>query len=544
MLRHDAMKIAASLAVVSLVALTLLNQGNVPLSGPRRLTVFTPARPQSEDKAPRPQAAAPSSAERLRLLNAKLRSKGVPSSAYSVKILSSEAPQRQGGACDIRLARRDKEPLVTVRPDAWADKPGVVNASKVVLMAPDPSGSVHPTSLASVLARAGHLARYTGLDSSADLSAEPRDDRVLVRFQTAFLPAGDGAEFAPEATGCPSRGENQPRAALLMSTAAGLSLEAAAAGPGPQQLLEHRPDSRGSVHRHWLQAKPSDPQNQVPGGKSLGSGTGAVLVAQVPLAYQPTARESLHQAFMADELVPITLVNRRHRRQGQRAGVPTAPARDALPSPARTRTGSEQDVVPRAPELRLERDDQDFVRVTLTLYRTISQPFPTDADVAAAVDDLERLYAGAGAAHTRVSDRVSGLLKTALAPEQAAMRHAGKGHGADVWNKAAILAAGTFPMDLDEAAPADRGTYLCLPRDPPMHGAGACGSHAPILCGSCSQLTRATANSAPHGRLQTVETRQDDSKRAPQPRPSCRHIHWVRSHDRTLTVPSFKIWRP
>merc|ERR1712217_1020517 len=64
---------------------------------------------------------------------------------------------------------------------------------------------------------------------------------------------------------------------------------------------------------------------------------------------------------------------------------------------ARVSRGSEFDVWPGLSVVEPERHTGEHVTVTVVVYNTVAEGVPSEADVVAAIDDLEALYAACGA---------------------------------------------------------------------------------------------------------------------------------------------------
>merc|ERR1719428_2349891 len=84
----------------------------------------------------------------------------------------------------------------------------------------------------------------------------------------------------------------------------------------------------------------------------------------------------------------------------QSAGAPwrrlrggAAPQRVGAANAARVSRGSEHDVWPGLSVKDPERNASEHVTVTVVIYNTVADGIPSEADVIAAIDDLEDLYA-------------------------------------------------------------------------------------------------------------------------------------------------------
>merc|ERR1719389_1403339 len=100
---------------------------------------------------------------------------------------------------------------------------------------------------------------YAGLPSTTDLSRVELDKKVSIRFQTTFLPVGEdelaSMEFCSEAYNYNTKSDADPRNLVLLCTSQGLAVQQD--GSGAQRLFHHAVDSKGAIHRYWLEAERS-----------------------------------------------------------------------------------------------------------------------------------------------------------------------------------------------------------------------------------------------------------------------------------------------
>merc|ERR1719352_1463141 len=83
--------------------------------------------------------------------------------------------------------------------------------------------------------------------------------------------------------------------------------------------------------------------------------------------------------------------------RGCRRGVPPEGMQRGTANAARVSRGSEFDVWPGLSVKDPERNGSEHVTVTVVIYNTVADGVPSEADVIAAIDDLEDLYAKCGA---------------------------------------------------------------------------------------------------------------------------------------------------
>jgi hypothetical protein len=89
---------------------------------------------------------------------------------------------------------------------------------------------------------------------------------------------------------------------------------------------------------------------------------------------------------------------------------PHAPPRQGIANAARVSIGTEVDVWSGLTVKEPRRSISEHLTITVVMYNTITSGVPSEADVVAAIDDLERLYAACGA-HGRLSDSAFDFMK-------------------------------------------------------------------------------------------------------------------------------------
>jgi hypothetical protein len=385
--------------------------------------------------------------ETLEQINSVLKeSTDGPYSNYSCKTVSWDDVQRGtvggGLSCwgsnitDTRLYAKDGRQLFTVRGDNWNERLGKVTANDLALIASDEDGGggskeLRPVTLRSVLSNISKYGKYAnlGIDSLLD---EKLDDAVSVRFQTTFLPVGEGEkqalEFAPEAYNYNTMDDEDPRNLVLLCTTQGLAIQQD--GRGAKKLFHHAKDD-GTIKRFWLEAESSSHKvggsqvegaeeredalkrgkatSAVIGTKAIGTRFNVLMTIQVPLRqkekkqimfgsakFAPTGSSSPGLAgesemfysagcIVSDCLSEETGVDSapKFRRLMKKSGKSTA---------ARVSKGSEYDSWDGLTVKEPKRHPDEHVTATIVMYYTCSGGVPSAADVKSAIDDLEELY--------------------------------------------------------------------------------------------------------------------------------------------------------
>ena len=227
---------------------------------------------------------------------------------------------------------------------------------------------------------------------------------------------------------------------MLLSTTQGVAFQVD--GAAGSKLFHHHVDAAGKVHRHWLEAERT--AHQVGGAQTetlaeqadalargkatacvigpqcMGTRFNVLMTVQVPLKqHTPPPRAFGAPAFGAPAFgaaaggglfgAPPASFGAPMCFGGAIAGsigtVPLATAEKAAASPtgianaARVSYGSEHDVwsglagYAKTPV----RHESEHITITIVLYNVVAGGVPSEADVAAAIDDLERLYASCAA---------------------------------------------------------------------------------------------------------------------------------------------------
>jgi len=223
----------------------------------------------------------------------------------------------------------------------------------------------------------------------------------------------------------------------LLSTTQGVAFQVD--GAAGSKLFHHHVDAAGKVHRHWLEAERT--AHQVGGAQTetlaeqadalargkatacvigpqcMGTRFNVLMTVQVPLKQQmPSPRAGVfgcagfgggclfgapagQAAFGAapKAAAPKAPAAFGAAMTGSIGAVPLSPT--GIANAARVSYGSEHDVWSgltgylKTPV----RHESEHITITVVLYNVVAGGVPSEADVAAAIDDLERLYAACAA---------------------------------------------------------------------------------------------------------------------------------------------------
>eukprot|EP00304_Pavlova_gyrans_P006914 CAMPEP_0206051146 /NCGR_PEP_ID=MMETSP1466-20131121/30771_1 /ASSEMBLY_ACC=CAM_ASM_001126 /TAXON_ID=44452 /ORGANISM="Pavlova gyrans, Strain CCMP608" /LENGTH=497 /DNA_ID=CAMNT_0053426269 /DNA_START=33 /DNA_END=1526 /DNA_ORIENTATION=+ len=376
---------------------------------------------------------------------------------------------------DTYLRSRNGEQLFTVRPDNWNEKLGRVSARDVAVVAghtlPEEGRGLAPMTLRDFLARIGEHGAYAGLDPAENLLVDALDDEVSIRFQTTFIPIDGGnargtLEFSTEAYNYNTTDDEDPRNLVLLCTTQGVAVQQD--GAGSKRLFHHAIDAAGTVHRYWLEAERSDhrvggPQKEsqaeradalargkatssVIGIRALGQRFNVLMTVQLPLSqqkqvkrapmsvsYSPTS-PSVNECFAGacfdeseddDDGLSCSLFEDEgnelatpethflDQRSAPRSASWGAP-RTGVSNAARVSRGAEHDTWSGLSVKRPTRHANEHVTVTVVMYNTVAGGVPTAEDVAAAVEDLEELYASCSGGRGRLGDETFDFMKKEL----------------------------------------------------------------------------------------------------------------------------------
>ncbi len=363
-----------------------------------------------------------------------------------------------GNISDVRLWEKSGKKLFTLRSQNWNERLGFVGTRgiAVVVNGPDVEGgspALESITLENYLRTMKH-ASYAGAPAG-DMTAPP-DGAVSVRFQAVFLPVADFAaavapplttEFCTEVYNYNTRDDADPRNLLLLCTPQGTAVQQD--GAGAQRLYYHAVDEKKIIHRYWLEAERSthavgveqkETQAEATAAAARGKSSAIIIgvpgmgtrfnvqmLIQVPLKQKPKPRHtyasmslleaasSYKGAAAVKSAVKKSAVKKSYKydendgeeeeeEEEQSFCLFDAPARSAPGPPqkkgtsnaARVSRGSEADTWGGLTKKDLQRDQDQHITATVTMYYTVAGGVPSDLDVAKAIADLDTLYASCG----------------------------------------------------------------------------------------------------------------------------------------------------
>jgi len=402
-------------------------------------------------------------------INQACRSRGSKYAAYSCQVVSWDDVSRGtvGGSLscwganitDTYLKSKDGTQLFTVRPDNWNEKLGRVTSSEVAVMSGNHvSGAspLAPVTLHDFIKSIGLYGGYAGLEQDVDLSNDALDKQCSIRFQTTFLPvSGDrgSLEFATEAYNYNTRHDDDPRNLVLLCTSQGVAVQQD--GAGTKRLFHHALDEDGAIHRYWLEAERSEHkvggQQQetekeradalsrgkaiasVIGTKAMGTRFNVLMTIQVPLQQKREPEERSwgcddgiwpappccdDEEISCDDDMDCSIGSACENRSLCSPGPPSGSMKRGIANAARVSRGSEFDIWPGLGIDKPERNSSEHVTVTVVIYNTVADGIPSEADVMAAIDDLEDLYAKCSAEGT-LADSTFDFMKKELTVKDA-----------------------------------------------------------------------------------------------------------------------------
>lgn len=411
----------------------------------------------------------------LRSVNHSCKRKGGVYATYSCKTVSWDDVTRHTNSTgevscwgnnitDTYLKSKDGVQLFTIRPDNWNEKLGILTASDVAVVAGNTLStyypqSVSPMTLTDFLRKIGEHGKYANMDPSTNLSHKELDKKVSIRFQTTFLPLAEGEktfEFATESYNYNTRSDKDPKNLLLLCTTQGISIDQD--GRGTRRLFTHTIGGDGAVTRHWLEAEQTrhavgGAQHEttteradairrgkatacVIGTKAMGTRCNVLMTIQVPLKQKPQVSRASSDEYVLQSIncsgysdpgddvmlggldsdyeygsfygeAGSTMAARMH--QPLQPNKPNKGTSNA----ARVSTGSKFDTWRGLDITKPERHSSEHITVTCVLYYTVANGVPSTADVVAAIDDMEALYAACGQErHGHLSDTPFKFMKT------------------------------------------------------------------------------------------------------------------------------------
>jgi huntingtin len=312
-----------------------------------------------------------------------------------------------------------------------------------------PQAKLKPITLKTFLENAKEYGSYAGLKTE-NLSDEILDKTCSIRFQTTFLPVASGdkatLEFATEAYNYNTSDDSDPRNLILLCTTQGIALQQD--GKGKKKLFHHAVDAHNKIHRYWLEAektahkvggeqKESKAEREdaiargkatssVIGTKAMGQRFNVLMTIQIPLAQKkkPQARLlsaglsplpppgiccqsiALQTAAIMDNMNALNNIESLSTELSMHATlfkkkVPkkkgwfgsSRKKRTGTANAARVSRGKEVDVWGGLSQVEPKRNTEEHITITIVSYFTIAGGVPSEDDVVAAIDDIEKLYA-------------------------------------------------------------------------------------------------------------------------------------------------------
>jgi len=369
---------------------------------------------------------------------------------------------------DTYLTAKDGRQLFTVRSDNWNEKLGHVTASQLALVQgnqePGDKNNLSPITLRSFLKNSKKFGGYAGLET-ADLSDDALDQKCSIRFQTTFLPVENvdkaTIQFSSEAYNYNTRSDDDPRNLVLLCTTQGIALQQD--GKGQKKVFHHSVDDNGKIHRYWLEAERSKHKvggaqvetkeekedaikrgkatSSVIGVKAMGTRFNVLMTIQIPLEQQKKPEPRYTGLFTQSFGNAIPLGSGFSFGGGgdddlmAMSGFGCAPksasfgapkfkrcsaSRGSAPRPkvgtanaARVSRGTEVDVWKGLGLSTPKRNAHEHVTITVVIYFTIAGGVPSEADVVAAIDDMETLYDSCNASG-RLADGEFDFMKSEL----------------------------------------------------------------------------------------------------------------------------------
>ena len=356
-----------------------------------------------------------------------------------------------GNISDVRLWERSGKLLYTVRSDNWNERLGYVAAKDIAVVVGNHArggSALRNVTLQNYLTNAAQYGGYAGL-TTPSLSENQADQILSIRFQTVFLPVTGSAsadvppeqagrvEFCTDVYNYNTSSDANPRNVLLLCTAQGTAMQQD--GAGAKKLFIHEVDPAGKVHRYWLEAERSG--HKVGGAQKESAEEAAAAAARGKATATFIGTRAMGTRFNVQMMIqlPVVMPVQRPLPQvvpcpppsmmmfGASAGgcaypscAPSAPPpcmpsvsssscappgcappqRQSAPvavgvsNAARVSRGAEEDVWPGLAKKDATRDASQHGTITVTMYYTVVGGIPSEADVLAAVADLNELYAG------------------------------------------------------------------------------------------------------------------------------------------------------
>jgi hypothetical protein len=241
-----------------------------------------------------------------------------------------------------------------------------------------------------------HLSAPDDFRAASDDFTAPRDSHYLVAAQHVFvpLPAGQSIDFAPVIFNYQSE-EGMPAVLCLVATREGTSI----------QIVENRPDpsfpdgwgqrlffNHGGRRTVLTAERRSDVATRIEQGdaraadaSALAEGADMVMIIQVPLRITPRPRRAMAPGGGVDDLLGGSL--------GSGGGYGTVSGRGSSDvETAVVGHGLDEGPFTETRRRRIRRDPRFPIRITVQFYKATSNGVVDDADLDAALAQIQRVY--------------------------------------------------------------------------------------------------------------------------------------------------------
>lgn len=351
--------------------------------------------------------------------------------SYHVLETCWQDPSRSMNSCwgdniaDVRLVDQKRRPIYTVRKANFDEHIGSVSARQIALVVGNETRSIlkrlTPVTLWDYLKQFGTYASYAGASPSTSL-LQKTDERIGVRFQTVFVPCevGETLYVTPTVYSYGTSRKDDPQNLILMASPQGTSVQQD--GPGQEKMFLHQVMPNGEIKECWTQVGHSHfavgadqvetkeslasaqkdglatAMNPI-GIKAMGHRANVVMMLQIPLkplvSYGDMAFST--EASPIYKSLPLTLESKSVMRC---AGVSYRGGRgypQGKSFAARMSVGHVERIVHKTLTTdNLTRHETQHPTLTITMYYGVKGGVPQEADVEAALKDLQGLYQSLG----------------------------------------------------------------------------------------------------------------------------------------------------
>lgn len=341
-------------------------------------------------------------------------------------------------------AKDGNKKLFTIRHNNWNEKLGVINSEQLALIFDlqkstwQPKEKFENITLQDFLKNSAKYGQYINL-KTPDLSNDFLDQKISIRFQTAFYPVGtqEKSKNSTESAGKLEftntvynyQGRTTPQNLVLLCTSEGLSIHTDNSHSAKniyQHSISKLVNSFGDqtsdqtlIQNNWLKMSRSDVkvgQNQAEsqtsqvkaqylGIKSMGQRFNSVMTVQIPVINYEMANNMPYRINSGSSLFSSSSgfgfgSGQTLQFQTQQTAAPAAgglfgaaPQKISKSSAAQISTGSFQSLADKLPDYSmyrpLVRHPTQHITVTVVTYYAIHGDYPTEKDVLEAIDDLQ-----------------------------------------------------------------------------------------------------------------------------------------------------------